>query len=560
MIAMLCKPRTRRLLAATALLVAAAPGALLLTGGRAAAANSIDVYAVKGAGTAVRVTVQTGYSFVVEPDAMIPRATAAIEADQVIAVASPLDPGDGVDTLPGLGMPVAEGDIENGAATPNPLPGPLAGSTPPSQFTQAVDAIVSTFATTFNPTLTVPYEHAEATYPNPSGAQQERAVFPPPGPSQSNVPPQLPEIQDFGDPLGLVSVHSSLGSALAAAGKGIADAGTGSAIAIPALGLSIARVSSHVEMHGGNGGSATSSVVTSLQGIDIALPSSLPSTPLPLPLPSSPSAGAAPLLHIGSLVLTATTERAPGAAHATSHTSLQASGVTVAGVSARLDQNGITLNGASSPLNGPLQQLVNTVSSPECAPNPPVSVPNGPSLPASPPVLTIGLPTLTDQLTHHGNERSVSMTGPTLCLATIAPVPNTSGAPSPTPTIYTVTLGDVTSSAYGVSLPADTVATTLLPPMPETGPLDTSGNSTSDTVIDNSTTATQPPPGAPAGSPRSGFGRLLATLTGGILSPQVVVSVASLAELALLVTLWLSYRMAIGRRAGDDAASRLDLV
>jgi len=539
---------TRRALSAVVILTA--PVVLLLSGGHARAASVIDVYAVKGAATSVRVTVQTGYSFVVEPDAMIPRAAATIQADQVEALASPLDPGDSVDALPGLGVPTAEQDIENGASGPNPLPSPIGGSTPPPQFSQAVGAVVSQFAATFNPYLTVPYEHADASYPNASGSPQH-AVFPPPGPN--NTPPQGPDNYDFPDLFGIAGAHNSVGTATAGPGSGVADAGEGSAVSIPALGLSIGRVSSHVEVHGGNGGAATSSVVTSLQNVDLALPA--PPTPLP--------GGAAPTLHIGTLVLTASTTRAPGAAQATSHTDLQASGVTVAGVSARLDENGLSLNGSPSALNGPVSQLIATLSSPQCTPDPPVGVPNGPSLPASQPVLTIGAPVLHDQLSHHGNERSVSMTGLTLCLATIAPVPNTSGAPSPTPTIYTVTLGDASSSAYGVSLPQESVGSPLLPAMPQTGTLDAGGGSVTDTVVTNG--APQSPQQAPV-TPQQpgGLSRLMATLTGGILSPNVVVAVASLAELALLATLWLSYRLVAGRRRRDgDAtanASPLDLV
>jgi hypothetical protein len=533
----------------SAVLILAAPIVLLLSSSRATATSVIDVYAVKAAGTAVRVTVQTGYSFVVEPDAMIPRAAATIQADQVEALASPLDPGDSVDALPGLGFPTAEQDIENGASGPNPLPSPIGGSTPPPQFSQAINAVVSQFAATFNPYLTVPYEHADASYPNGSGSPQ-RAVFPPPGPN--NTPPQGPDNYDFPDLFGIAGAHNSVGTATAGPGSGVADAGEGSAVSIPALGLSIGRVSSHVEVHGGNGGAATSSVVTSLQNVDLVLPAP------PAPLPGS----ATPLLHIGTLVLTASTARAPGAAQATSHTDLQATGVTVAGLSARLDENGLTLNGSPSPLNGPISQLIATLSSPQCTPNPPVGVPNGPSLPASQPVLTIGAPVLHDQLSHHGNERTVGMTGLTLCLATIAPVPNTSGAPSPTPTIYTVTLGDATSSAYGVSLPQESTGTALLPAMPQTGTLDVGGGAVTDTVVTNN------PPQSPAQTPATtqqpgGLSRLLATLTGGILSPNVVVAVASMAELTLLATLWLSYRLTAGRRRPDDdsaSASHLDLV
>jgi hypothetical protein len=526
--------RVRRLLAAAALLTAAAPGALLLSGGSASAGATLDVYAVKGAGAGVRVTVQTGYSFVVEPDAMIPRSAGTIQADHVDALASPLDPGDSVDALPGVGLPTAEQDIQNGAATPNPLPSPIpgSGSTPPPQFTQAVDSVVSTFAATFNPVLTVPYEHAVASYPNPSG-QSQRSAFPPG--SADSVPP------DFPDLFGLISARSSSGSATAGPGSGIADSGVGSAVSIPALGLSIGRISSHVEVHGGGGAAATSSVVTTLHDITLGAPA---------------------LLHIGTMVLTATTERAPGAPHATSHTSLEASAVTVAGQSARLDEHGISLGGAPQPaLNGIAQTLLGQLDSPTCTPDTPIGVPGVGSV-TSQPRMQVGLPTLQDRVTHNGNEATVTMTGPTLCIATTAPIPGTNGQVAATPTVYTITLGSVTSSAYGVTFPAGSATTPpLLPALPETGVTPGSGTTvTNTTTIDNAATSQPSPPasGAPSnGGPRT----LLATLTGGILTRRAVVAVASLAELALLATLWLSYRLAKPAPPHDDSpTTRMDMV
>ena len=51
-------------------------------------------------------------------------------------------------------------------------------------------------------------------------------------------------------------------------------------------------------------------------------------------------------------------------------------------------------------------------------------------------------------------------------------------------------------------------------------------------------------------------------LTGGILSPKAVITVASFAELALLATLWLSYRLAAAARraAALSARDHMDLV
>jgi hypothetical protein len=549
--------RARGILAGVAMVAAAAPIAALGIPRPAVAVSALDVYAVQGGASAVRITVQTGYSFVVEPDAMLPRATASILADRVTAVASPLDPGDSVDALPGLGVPTAEQDIQQGVQSPAPnsipapsplnlaIPSPIAGSTMPPQLSQPIVSGVSTVASVVNPTLTAPYAHAVATYPQPGSNGPQQATFPPG--SSDNVPP------DFPDLLGLISAHSSSGSASASEGSGIADAGVGSAVSIPALGLRIGRTSSHVEVSGATG-PAISRVVTTLHDVDVQVPS-LPGG-LALPVPAGTT-----LLHIGSLVLTVTTQRAPGAATATSHTDLEATGVSVLGQAARLDQNGLTVLGSPSPLNQPAQQLVGMLSSPRCAPNPPIGIPNGPELPASQPVFSIGPPVLHDQLSHGGNERTVSMSGLTLCMATVAPVPNASSNPvSPTPTVYTITLGQASSSAYGISLPADTgTGGTLLPPLPETGVLPGTGGT------DTSTTTTEPgAPGANAassgGTGAGSGGGFLARLTGGILSPQVVVAMASLAELAVLLTLWASYRMAAGRRREESRNQPMDLV
>ena len=534
-VARLRTTRTRRVLAAAIVATAMAPLALLLSGTGAGAAGTLDVYAVKGGAAGVRITVQTGYSFVVEPDVMIPRATAGIEADQVLALASPADPGDSVDSLPGVGLPTAEGDIENGAATPNPLPSPFpgSGSTPPPQFTQAVDSVVSTFASTFNPKLTVPYEHAVAQYPNPAGEAQ-RSTFP--VGSADSVPPDLTDL------FGLASVRSSSGWATAAPAHGVADSGVGSAVDIPMLGLSIGRISSHVEMRGAT--AAISTAQTTLQNVDVA----------------NPSTPGTPLLHIGTLVLSVTTQRAPGAARATAHTSLEASGVTVAGQAARLDENGFSVNGGPvSPLNGALQQAIAMLNVQNCTPQAPASLPGLGSL-TSPPTMQVGPPTLQNQVTHHGNEDSVAMTGPTLCIAGSAPVPGPGGVAA-TPTVYRVTLGDVSSSAYGVSFgAAGTTSGTFLPPLPQTDGSAGGNTVTETTITDGSSAASPGAPQSPAAQP-GGVRGLVARLVGGILQPPVVVTVATLAELALLATLWLSYHLARMPPAEDASPStRMDLV
>jgi hypothetical protein len=369
--------------------------------------------------------------------------------------------------------------------------------------------------------------------------------------SADNIPP------DFPDLFGLISAHSSTGSVSASEGSGVADAGVGSAVSIPALGLRVGRISSHVDVHGGSTG-ATSAVVTTLHDVDLGTPS-FPG----MSAPQSPPGTS--LLHIGTLVLTATTQRQSDAAKATSRSTLEASGVTVAGQAARLDQNGLSMPGPQTPLTDAANRLISSLYSSQCTPAAPVGVPQLGSL-TSVPTLRIGPPTLRNAVTHNGNQAAVSMTGPTLCVATTAPIPGNGGVAA-TPTIYTITLGDVTSSAYGVSLPPDTTSFQLSPALPETGVglggstlgPDTGGTGAATT---GTGAGTAPPASQPShAAPRS----LLATLTGGILSRRVVVTLAILVEAALLGTLWSSWLLARSARrrataAADSPTTRMDLV
>jgi len=540
--------RTRRVLAAAAMATAAAPIVALALPEPVQGA-SLDVFAVHGTGAGVRVTIQTGYSFVVEPDAMLPRADAVIQADQVQALASPLDPGDSVDALPGLGVPIAEQDVQwsayNGCC-PEPFPTTLPLPPPPQQFGQAVGTAVTQFVAPWNPTLTVPYEHARAVYPNGNSTAPQQAGFP--YGTSDGVPP------DFDDLNGLLSAHSSTGKALAEQGHGNARAGVGSAVSVPALGLHVGRIDSQVDVRGDATG-ATSVVTTTLHDIDLGTPS-VPGVSLPA-LPTGAS-----LLHIGTVVLTATTQRSAGAGRAVSHTGMEISGVTVAGVAARYDQNGLSLQGSPSPLNSVAESIVNALNSPQCAPAAPVSLPGLGSV-TSPPTFRVGPPTLQDQVTHNGNEATVAMTGPTLCVAGSIPIPGSNGL-AVTPTVYTITLGDVSSAAYGVSLPSDTSAPQFVPVLPDTGTTTTVGPPGVDTstTITNPTTASAPASAAPAPAPSRPQG-LFATLTGGILSRRVVVTVAVLAETALLGTLWASWLLARGarRRAlAESPRGRMDLI
>jgi len=157
----------------------------------------------------------------------------------------------------------------------------------------------------------------------------------------------------------------------------------------------------------------------------------------------------------------------------------------------------------------------------------------------------------------------VAMNGPTLCIATTVPIAGSNGL-AVTPTIYTVTLGSLSSAAYGVSFGGDSAGSTFSPNLTDTGttPVNPAGIDT--TTVTGGASASAPgaaPPPAPSSHPAARG--LFATLTGGILSRRVVVTVALLAEMALLGTLWASWLLARSarRRAVDDSpTTRMDLI
>src|SRR5919108_660314 len=110
--------RLRTLLALGALVIGAASFAFTSTPRVATAAGSLDVYNVMGDASAVELAVKNPYSFVVEPDSQLPRATASIEDGLVSALASPADPGHSLDTPAGLVVPPAEAGISSGLTDP----------------------------------------------------------------------------------------------------------------------------------------------------------------------------------------------------------------------------------------------------------------------------------------------------------------------------------------------------------------------------------------------------------------------------------------------------------
>ncbi|MHB8717334.1 MAG: hypothetical protein ACYDAC_00360 [Candidatus Dormibacteria bacterium] len=386
--------------------------------------QAFDAANLTGTCAAVEMTVATGYQFVVKPDIQVPRATSVVEEGTSEAIASPADPGDSVDGLAALGIPEAEGYFNNGYPG---APSPFAGkglSTLPHPFDSVGSTLVSN---PFNTTLTYPYEHADAGYPN---AQS-------PG-TQTQTLGGLPAATTS-DPSGILTIDGATGTAQAGSGFAVADAGAGASAglstpaspaavtSLPALGVSIGRVSAHSEARV-LADRVTEVATCTLDDIEIAVPG-------------------APTIHIGALVATATAQRLLSAAGATGAENVEFSGVTVNGTGATLDQRGLTVNGATVPLN-PAQSV-----------SPGSACPSGAPCSGAPALTLTGSQVATRQPT--ANEYAVSATGATLTITTTAPVPASitpscsqppsCGAPlSNTPVTYTISLGNVASEAYGL--------------------------------------------------------------------------------------------------------------
>ena len=397
---------------------------------RADSTSPFQAANLNGTCAAVEMTVATGYQFVVKPDLQLPRATALVEEGTSEAIASPADPGDSVDGLAALGIPEAEGYIDNGYPG---APSPFAGkglSTLPHPF----DSVGSTLVTNpFNNTLTYPYEHADAGYPNPERAGDQTQTF--------GSAPAL----TLGDPSGIFTVDGATGTATAGDGSAVADAGAGAAptvatpaspaavTSLPGLGISIGRVSAHSEAHVTATGVTETSTCT-LDDVEVDVP------------------GVAPL-HIGALVATAQAQRTLAGSGASGSEKVEFSGVTVNNQGATLDQNGLTVGGHTTPVLTPVSQTV------------PIACPAGAPCVGSPSVAVAGTAVTTRQ--PNSNEYGVAATGATLTITTAAPIPasitpscatppNCSAPLSNTPVRYTIALGNVASEAYG--LPAQPVA------------------------------------------------------------------------------------------------------
>ena len=300
--------RRHRLIPHSAALLAVIPVLVLGPTGVAAAglgssgggsAGPFDAYSMRGNAACLEMTVKSGYSFVFEPDAQLPRAVAEMDAGQSRALASPADPGDSVDTAAGL----LTGDVA----------GQLAGA--PAPINQAGTTVTQNPA---DHVLTYPIEHASASYPDPQH----------PGDSTETLA-GAPDLK-ANDPTGTVAIDAGAGRAVAGAQVALADAGYGAATSIPLAGLTIGRVSAHSEAQLLPDKVVDDSTCT-VQDLTIAPPGMQP-------------------LHIGQMTATLHTERDVNGSGATATHNLTFSDVTLNGQSVSITPAGLTLpNGKQTP-------------------------------------------------------------------------------------------------------------------------------------------------------------------------------------------------------------------
>lgn len=542
----------RPLLAAGALvggaLVTASVGA-----SRADAAVGLDVYNLKANASPIEVAVKTQYSFLVYPDAQMPRATASIEGSQVMALASPADPGDGIDALPGLFVPQVEGQAQSGLAGG-------AGQAPePFKTVLTTAANVISVVALANPFLTTPYEHVQVTYPNVKSPGRQQAAYFGTDPSVA-------------DPTGSIAVQAAAGKVVADKDLAIADAGIGGALTVAPLGLHVGRSSAHVELHG-SGDRATSDAVSEVHDVDLTLPG----LSLPPGLPQLPSLPLSiqPLLHIGAIVSTVHTERVAGAPRATSTHSLQVAGVTVLGQAATIDDHGVHLMQQNASLQ-PIVDAVNQLFTVTAGLNGQL---RGLPLVGGQPIVPTGSmagPLVGESLSHNGNEDSVTTSGLTLSLTGTLLLPsettNLLGVPpqinpsSPptlvaSPATFTITLAAAQSSAYGYVFPP-----LPLPSLPPLSSAEPAGSAPAgglvgggyETPAASVPTATET---ATGGHPPSHVSARPAAslLERSLLAKPLAVALASLAELLILAALVAAYRLP-GASRTEPAAPDLDMA
>ncbi len=407
----------RRLGAAVIAPVLAVP---LLSIGASAATNPFDAANLKGGCAALELTVTTGYSFVVEPDVQVPRAGTVVQEGASEAIASPADPGDSVDGLAGLGIPEAEGYIVNGyPGAPSPFAGQGLGKLPPP-LNSAGQTLVQN---PFNRALTYPYEHADAGYPN---AQR-------PG-TQTATLGGTPDAS-FADPSGLLTVDAATARSVAGDGMAVADSGAGAAAAgaspavplgvgsVPALGISVGRVSAHSESHV-LADKVTQDATCALHDVEVAVPGSA-------------------AVHIGAVVATVHAERVIGASRAISSESIEFTGVTVNGQGATLDQHGLRVAG----------RTITTLPATAATPTPPPGLlpPSAGPVPSTPPTVSFA-GTQVVQQQPNADEAIIAATGATVTISSTTPIPNAippTGV-STTPTVYTLHIASLAGEAYGL--------------------------------------------------------------------------------------------------------------
>ncbi|HEX6537917.1 MAG TPA: hypothetical protein VF155_01895 [Candidatus Dormibacteraeota bacterium] len=505
---------------------------------RAATSPAIpfDAYIASGDASCVELTVNiAGYSFVVEPDIRLPRATSTISEGQASALAAPVDPGDSVDALAGLTVPREEGTLASGidsalAQSPLPVPGD-----PGNAVVQALNP--------FNRTLEFPIEHASATYPQPGSASDQQATYL----GASNLA--------VDDPSGLLSLDGTAGSARAGPQSASADAGAGSALSVSLLGVSVGRIAAHAQSQVGSS-SVTNDVSCTLGDVTIAPP------------------GAGYSFHINSLTASLHTERALRGRTATSTPALHLDGVSVTQMS------------GGQAITTDLSPTGSTVSVPSSLAS--VAVPQLPALPLPPPLngLPVSLESLglsgtstTSALSSHNNEMTSTLTAATLSMQTTIPVPTSipTGPPPcltnpqqilqclpslvPTgpggglpitsaPATYTLQFGSLDSTTYGF---------TASPEPAFSGGVGTGGGAPIEgaPVTGSAGTGTPGSPGTPGTRPVS------ATLTVPGIPASIrwpVVALAGLLEALLLTVLFVRRRAALRARIpGPPPESFVDM-
>jgi hypothetical protein len=553
--------RIRTLLAVGSLVVGAGTAALAASPSRATAAGTLDVYNVQANAAPIEIAVKTGYSFVVYPDAQMPRATTFIEGGQVTSIASPADPGDNADALAGLVVPLGEASIAAALIDPNGLgqfPSPI------KDVFAAVSKAIPVVEP-YNSMVTTPYEHVSAAYPSvdkfgkPTGAQT----------TAFGVDPQV------ADPTGTFAVEAAAGRAFADKNVGIAEAGAGGAISIPALNLSIGRVSSHSEVHG-FADRATADAISTVQNFTLANFPGVPQVPgAPSLLPGVPAAQL-PLLHIDSIAANVHTERVAGAARATATKTVRYGGVTVLGQPASIGDNGVTLSSSNQSLQPVIDGLNKLFGAAKTVngglpPGLPLFGGNQTILPEG----TLAGPIGNETVSHNNNQDTAGVSGLTLTLDSTILVPSqTQGAlppdPKNPPTLvpsqvrYTVTLATANSSAYGYNFPADTLGAPA-----GVAPVDLGSSGLGSNGIGSSGLGgAGGSAGAGSGATHNGTGNAnlaksapaFSWFDPARLGRGAVVALGTLAEMLMLGALVACYRMSMSRRLADAAKTDLNFI